>query len=111
VMEGDACYEPATDCSRDGLVLPVTTYTHDEGCAVTGGYVYRGSASSLVGSYVFGDYCSGTIWAVDAAGPPKQDPVVLAHTDHSISSFGVDEDGELFLTDLGGEVLQITAQP
>jgi glucose/arabinose dehydrogenase len=107
VMEGDACYEPSTDCDRDGLVLPVTTYTHDDGCSVTGGYVYRGSISSLVGAYVFGDYCSGTMWAVDASGPAEQDPVQLLSTDLSISSFGLDERGELYVTDLGGTVLQV----
>ncbi|MDQ4026484.1 MAG: PQQ-dependent sugar dehydrogenase [Actinomycetota bacterium] len=107
VMEGDACYEPPTDCDRDGLVLPVATYTHDEGCSVTGGYVYRGSISSLVGAYVFGDYCSGTVWAVDASGRAEQDPVQLLSTDHSISSFGLDERGELYVTDLGGTVLQV----
>ena len=107
VMEGDACYEPPTDCDRDGLVLPVATYTHDDGCSVTGGYVYRGSISSLVGAYVFGDYCSGTVWAVDASGRAEQDPVQLLSTDYSISSFGLDERGELYVTDLGGTVLQI----
>lgn len=107
IMEGDACYEPPTDCDRDGLVLPVTTYTHEDGCSVTGGYVYRGSISSLVGAYVFGDYCSGTIWAVDASGQAQQDPVQLLSTDFSISSFGLDERGELYVTDLGGTVLQV----
>jgi glucose/arabinose dehydrogenase len=107
IMEGDACYEPPTDCDRDDLVLPVTTYTHEDGCSVTGGYVYRGSISALVGAYVFGDYCSGTIWAVDASGPAEQDPVQLISTDFSISSFGLDERGELYVTDLGGTVLQV----
>jgi glucose/arabinose dehydrogenase len=51
------------------LVQPVAQYTHDEGCSVTGGYVYRGSAvPRLRGRYVFGDYCSGTIWSMSARG-------------------------------------------
>jgi glucose/arabinose dehydrogenase len=107
IMEGDACYEPPTDCDRESLVLPVATYTHDDGCSVTGGYVYRGSIASLAGAYIFGDYCSGTIWAVEASGRAEQDPVELLSTDLSISSFGLDERGELYVTDLGGSVFQV----
>jgi glucose/arabinose dehydrogenase len=107
IMEGDACYEPQTDCDREGLALPIATYTHEDGCSVTGGYVYRGSIPSLDGAYVFGDYCSGTMWALDAAGPAEQKPAELLTTEHSISSFGLDESGELYVSDLGGAVLQI----
>jgi glucose/arabinose dehydrogenase len=107
IMEGDACYQPQTNCNREGLVLPITTYTHDDGCSVTGGYVYRGSISSLVGAFVFGDYCSGVVWAVDASERTEQEPVELLTTDYSISSFGLDEAGELYVTDLGGAVLQV----
>jgi glucose/arabinose dehydrogenase len=110
IMEGPDCYE-SSSCDRSGLARPITWYTHDEGCSVTGGYVYRGeSFPQLQGTYIFGDYCSGGIWGVDADGPARQRPVKLLQTDRSISSFGLDERNELYLTDIGsGEVLQVTA--
>ncbi|MFN8559129.1 MAG: PQQ-dependent sugar dehydrogenase [Dehalococcoidia bacterium] len=65
VMEGSRCFRPASGCDQSGLVLPVMEYGHDIGCSVTGGYVYRGSAHpALLGAYIFGDYCSGRIWAL-----------------------------------------------
>jgi hypothetical protein len=111
-MEGAACYEPAVGCRREGRRLPLAEYSHDEGCSVTGGYVYRGRRyPDLGGAYVFGDYCSGTLWAVAAEGPPQQSPVELLDTDHLVSSFGVDEEGELYLTDIAaGRLLQVTAK-
>jgi glucose/arabinose dehydrogenase len=109
VMEGTRCYEPES-CDKSGFVAPVAVYSHEDGCSVTGGHVYRGSDfPSLRGGYFFADYCSGKIWALDAEGEGSQEPVELMDTDRLISSFGVDEDGELYLTDHdSGEVLQVT---
>ncbi len=102
LMEGLACYDPSEGCPTAGLTLPVAVYGHDAGCAVTGGYVYRGAGSpALTGGYLFGDYCSGRIWALDAAGADRQDPALLLESGLSISSFGEDDDGELYVTDLG----------
>ena len=111
-MEGTACYEPAVGCRREGRRLPLAEYSHVEGCSVTGGYVYRGRRyPDLNGAYVFGDYCSGTLWAVAAEGPPQRSPVELLQTGHLVSSFGVDEEGELYLTDISaGRLLQVTAK-
>ena len=108
-MEGSQCYEPSSGCERTGKVLPVTEYSHEFGCSITGGFVYRGSEfPSLRGGYIFGDYCSGTIWGVPSDAPTSTRPVELLRTEHSISSFGEDQSGELFLTDLSsGEVLQV----
>jgi glucose/arabinose dehydrogenase len=108
-MEGDACFDPSTGCDRKGLVLPVATYTHDHGCSVTGGYVYRGEKfASLRGVYFFGDYCSGFIWALDATGESTRSPRMVLESNHSLSSFGLDEEGELYLTDISsGEVFQV----
>jgi hypothetical protein len=67
---------------------------------VSGGTVYRGSATpSLVGWYVYGDFCSGTVWGLPSDG--SGGPVVLVETDTNISSFGVDGDGELYMLDFG----------
>ena len=105
VMEGRHCYSPATGCSAVGKLYPVVEYTHSEGCAITGGYVYRGTAvPSLRGRYVFGDYCSGTIWSVPNNGGSPITKSLLMDTAYSISSFGEDEKGELYLVDLGGTI-------
>ncbi|HEY2917022.1 MAG TPA: PQQ-dependent sugar dehydrogenase [Candidatus Limnocylindrales bacterium] len=111
VMEGLHCYDPATGCNTTGKALPLTDYAHSGGrCAVTGGYVYRGSAiPSLVGTYVFGDYCSGEIMALDIASARPAAITVLKSTGFPISSFGQDKAGELYVCDLGGVVYKIVA--
>ena len=68
VFEGRNTFE-SKDLGPGRLIQPVAQYTHSQGCSVTGGYVYRGTAvRRLVGRYVFGDYCSGTIWSLPARG-------------------------------------------
>ena len=68
-MEGAHCFERSV-CDQSGLTLPVAEYSHAQGCSVTGGYVYRGSAvPSLAGWYVYGDFCTGRIWAVPRRRP------------------------------------------
>jgi glucose/arabinose dehydrogenase len=111
IMEARHCFL-AQACSRTGFGLPIAEYDHSTGdCAVVGGYVYRGAAfPMLTGAYLFGDECSGRIRSVDAAGPDSQSPTILLDTSHAISSFGEDEAGELYLTDLvSGELYQVTA--
>jgi glucose/arabinose dehydrogenase len=109
VMEGAACFSPSSGCDGSGITPPVAVYGHDEGCSVTGGFVYRGSRwPELEGAYLFADYCSGTIWGLDAARP--EHPSVLLQTGRTISSFGQDASGELYVTDLGGgTVLRVVA--
>jgi glucose/arabinose dehydrogenase len=109
VMEGNACYPPGSSCIPTGLTLPIATYGHDLGCSVTGGHVYRGSEFvALANTYFFGDYCSGRIWGLAADGESPQTPVEMLDTQHSISSFGESEEGELYLTDLSsGELLRL----
>jgi len=110
-MEGNHCFQ-TSGCEIDGLTLPVFEYNHTEGCSVTGGYVYRGSRfPALAGLYLFGDFCSGTLWALAPVGPDDWTAAVVAQTDASIAGFGEDETGELYLTDLGsGTVYRITGQ-
>ncbi len=111
-MEGSHCFHATLDCDQTGLAPPVTDYGHGSGdCAVIGGYVYRGIAvPALAGTYLFGDECSGTIRAVSATGPTVQAPVVVLESHRAISSFGEDEAGEMYLTDLAsGDLLQVVA--
>ena len=61
IMEGQVCFD-SDSCDQDGLFTPVVAYSHDEGCSVTGGYVYRGSAiPELDGHYFYADWCGGWI--------------------------------------------------
>jgi glucose/arabinose dehydrogenase len=107
--EGRHCYEPATGCDPAGVTEPVTEYGHGAGCSVIGGVVYRGSAiPALRGAYLFSDYCSGTLWAIDAGLDAPQAPIPLLETGRAISSIGTDEAAEVVLTDLGGgELLRL----
>ncbi|MCY4652430.1 MAG: PQQ-dependent sugar dehydrogenase [Dehalococcoidia bacterium] len=103
IMEGDECYPRS--CDTDGLELPVAVYGRDGGCSITGGYVYRGSQiPSLYGAYVYGDFCSGKIWAFRYDGSRVTESILLADTKIRISSFGEDATGELYILDLDGEI-------
>jgi glucose/arabinose dehydrogenase len=114
-MEGAHCYPPGSACSMAGLILPIMEYAHNAagGEAIIGGFVYRGSAiPGLVGDYVFGDLSSGHVWAgvQDMSGNWSQ-TLVLTHN-LTVSSFGQDTAGELYLLDYGnGAVLRVVAAP
>jgi glucose/arabinose dehydrogenase len=112
VMEGRHCFKPATGCNTTGKKKPLLEYKHASGrCAVTGGYVYRGSAiPALRGYYVYGDYCTGEVWAVAAGASAPASGIRLLDTAHLVSGFGQDDAGELYLCDLaGGAVYRIVA--
>jgi glucose/arabinose dehydrogenase len=110
VLEGPDCYA-ATECDRNGKTPPVASYTHADGCSVSGGYVYRGKAWPVLdGIYLFGDYCSGIVWGLDSAaahGGPTE-PRKLLESGENVSSFGEDESGELYLVSLGGSIFRVT---
>jgi glucose/arabinose dehydrogenase len=112
-MEGTECFSPPDGCDRRGLVRPVAVYPTRLGCAVIGGHVYRGSRfPALLGGYFFADFCAGLVFALDPTGSAQREPVIVLRSDHAISSFGEDEEGELYVTDLsGGEVLQVVGEP
>lgn len=104
IMEGLHCFPDSAPCDPGGLEIPVVDYRHGaDGCSITGGYVYRGTQfPALVGVYLYSDYCSGNIWAIapaDSAGGGWQNSL-LAKGQGTVSSFGEDESGELYLTDL-----------
>ena len=100
VMEGFHCYPPSvSSCRQDGLELPLAEYPLTSGnCAVTGGYVYRGSRVPLLrGAYLYGDFCSGRIWGLIYDGNQVSDAQLLLDSSLQISSFGEDEAGELYI--------------
>jgi glucose/arabinose dehydrogenase len=106
LMEGRSCFRPTSGCERPGLEPPVTQYEHRHGrCSITGGYVFRGAAvPQLVGTYVFGDYCSGEIF-----GLRQGEISVLLDPGLSIASFGEDAAGELYVVDHAGAIYRIVA--
>ncbi len=108
VMEGDACFAPASGCDQSGLVLPVFTYRHGPttGRSITGGYVYRGQEiPELSGRYLYGDYVSGRVWVTDAAS--GWEGTLLWDADFSISTFGEDAAGELYVVDHDGRLYRL----
>jgi hypothetical protein len=89
-------------------VDPIAAYGHDQGCAVTGGYVYRGAAlPEWQGIYLYADFCTGNVWGLvrDEAGEWQN--ALLFETERNISSFGVDAEGELYLLDYEGAVFKL----
>jgi hypothetical protein len=95
-------------CNPSDYIDPLFDYSHTRGrCSVTGGYVYRGSRGTLpAGVYVYADLCSGEIFVTD--GDTQR---VLSSTGMNISSFGEDEEGELYVVDYGGTVNRIESMP
>ncbi len=108
--EGRACYPSGTGCSAHGVTMPVAVYAHGSGesvgCAVTGGYVYRGPVAGLHGTYFFGDYCSGRIWRL-VAKSGNQTPVQVADTALNITSFGTDDAGNEYVVSAAGRIYRI----
>ena len=115
--EGNVAFNTANCGPQSGMTFPVHVYSHGSGCSVSGGYVYRGCAiPDLQGTYFFADYCSATIWSFEYAGSPN--PPVTNRTAElapggglsigSITSFGEDARGEVYICDSGsGEVFRI----
>ncbi len=107
-MEGDQTpnYNP---CDGEPLTPPILVYGHSPECSVTGGFVYRGDIPGLHGMYVFGDYCSGRIWfAEDSGGWSANDWTAIGF---GLSSFGEDDEGELYLTDIDDGILYKFVSP
>jgi glucose/arabinose dehydrogenase len=89
--------QPPADVS---LTDPVVDYSHPEGCSVTGGFVYRGKAlPEFVGIYIYGDYCSGWVYGLIHNPDGSWQSKLLFQSGVNISSFGQDDDGELYLLD------------
>ena len=98
LMEGSECFNPAANCDNGMLTLPILEYDHSLGCSITGGYRYRGNANpGLSGVYFYGDFCTGRIWGATQNNAGEWTTTVLLDTDLSITAFGEDETGEIYL--------------
>jgi glucose/arabinose dehydrogenase len=98
IMEGTHCYNPSTGCNQTGLTLPIAEYSHDFGCSVTGGSVYRGPKyPQLNGLYFFADFCSGTLWTLQRDARGEWQMINRLEAGFTLSSFGEDQSGELYV--------------
>ena len=114
IFEGDQCFRSDDDCAAlTDAVAPLAVYGHDEGCSVTGGMVYRGDAlPHLSGVYIFGDYCSGTIWGLrpDDSAKTGWAREVILETDQLIASFAIDNKGEIYVLAFNAPILKLTPE-
>ena len=113
IMEGSQCFG-GSGCNRTGLTLPVLEYSHQEGCSVTGGYVYRGAAiPSLQGHYFYADFCQGWVRSFRYAGGSVTDETSWPTLSPGgpILSFGEDSTGELYVLQAAGGVFRIVPEP
>ena len=113
LMEGNHCFSNE-QCDQAGLSLPAYEYSHNGGCSITGGYVYRGTAiPALQGLYFFADFCQGWVRSfryANGATTELTDWQAL-HPGGSITSFGEDAAGELYLMIESGRVFKIVPDP
>jgi len=109
IMEGSLCFPIGSSCTQSGLTLPVFEYDHSQGgCAIIGGYVYRGSAiPALAGTYFYGDLCLKFVKTFNKQSGQFTDPPGLQQTGQSITSFGEDAQGELYVVTSQGGVHRI----
>jgi glucose/arabinose dehydrogenase len=111
VMEGMHCFPPGTaTCDMTNKVLPIFEYSHADGIAVIGGYVYKGSAiPSLANKYIFADL-TGKIWSLTEAPANTWTRANLLDTGLTFTSFGKDAAGELYLVDYNGLIRKLVLQ-
>lgn len=111
LMEGTKEYMPDDSIENQNLENPIWVYDHSQGQSITGGYVYNGSdIPSLKGSYIYGDFISGKVWALKQAEDGQIKNSELIDTDLMISSFGLDENGELIIVDFNGRLYKLLEQ-
>jgi glucose/arabinose dehydrogenase len=111
ILEGVHCFA-TTSCDQRGLTLPVLEYTHDIGCAIVGGTVYRGTTfPRMQGVYFYADLCSGRIWGLRHDGGAWENTQLL-QLPFQVSSIGTDEAGNIYVTNYNqGAVMQLYDVP
>lgn len=110
--EGTLCFNPAQGCSTAGITMPVLEYTtRTEGCAITGGHVYRGCRMpALAGHYFYADFCSGFVRSLrleNGVAVDRRDWTTQLRGISAPTSFGVDAEGELYVVDQDGEIYKL----
>jgi glucose/arabinose dehydrogenase len=108
IMEGAHCFNPSSGCVTTGLQLPITEYSHTEGCSVTGGYVYHGGRMvGQSGRYIFSDFCSGRIWTLAEQNGGTWTRSLLLSSGLPVSSFGEEPTGDLLVVDYNGGIYRL----
>ena len=109
-MEGSDCFI-SDPCSKQHLTLPILEYSHNDGCSITGGHVYRGSSLPfLQGVYVYGDFCSGKIWGLLYEEGSVISNTEIVDSNIQIASFGRDLDGEIYVLAYEGGIYRLYAK-
>jgi len=109
ITEASQCFEPRNNCDKDDIILPIWEYNHSQqDLSITGGYVYRGTElPDLVGQYVYADFVSGRVWALNEDDTSSPENTELMDSNLAISSFGVNAMNELFLCAFDGKIYRI----
>ena len=110
-MEGNHCFPIGSDCNTEGLELPIWEYELyvNDVCSITGGYVYRGNdLNGLIGKYIYGDWCTGDIWALTYESDNNIINQHLLTTGINITTFGLDQFNELLFCG-GNQIFKITS--
>ncbi len=108
IMEGTKEFSPDSNVDLNTLEPPIYEYLHPLGLSITGGYVYRGQEyKELDGLYIYGDFISGIIWALDYEEGKDPISIILTESNLRISSFGLSETKELYLTSFDGKVYRL----
>jgi glucose/arabinose dehydrogenase len=107
LFEGYQPYQ-GNDAITIALVEPVAVYSHELGCSVSGGFVYRGDdLPEFQGVYLYSDVCSGNVWGLVRDGQGNWQNAVLFETGYQVTSFGLDQDGEMYLLTYDGGVFKL----
>jgi glucose/arabinose dehydrogenase len=108
IMEGNHCFEPSSGCNQAGLKLPIWEYPRSMGISVTGGFVYRGSEhDDLYGKYIYADFGSGRIWSINFKNLNSVVNTQLLQAPFNISSFGVDQNNELYICSFDDKIYKL----
>lgn len=106
ILEGSDCFA-VENCDPSGTIQPIVEYTHDDGCSITGGYVYRGQAiPELEGHYFYGDFCSGFLRSYSPESG-EWDWTEMTGPTSQLSAFGIGSDGELYVLSRAGSIYRI----
>ena len=104
IMEATLCFMPESGCDMTGLELPIWEYGRGQGRSITGGFIYRGQITDLQGKYIYGDFASGRVWALSLDGETVTDNEQIYRfpggESFIIATFGLDEDGEIYIPGL-----------
>ena len=106
LVEGEHCHGEQSACDALDATPPVATYGRDQGCAIIGGVHHPAN-----GAYLFGDYCSGHIWMLEADGEAGWSMRRIAHAGRRILSFEYSTDGEVYVLTEGGPILRLDLPP